>query len=216
MCSVCFFQFMESLNLVLVVGLAVDYVVHLAEGYSRSAHRTRHGRLRDALEEVGISVLSGAITTLGASMFLLIAEILFFKQFGVFMFSTIGLSIVYALGLFIVSLAIFGPENDTGDLKVLFSKCFRKCSKKNTVAEPNEDNPSVQMQQQQAQNSSPQHAPNGNYNQNNSHVITPSSPPEDRVISVQSGEPVVISFSSQGVAVPQSNRNSHVMPSVSQ
>lgn len=49
------FQVLESLNLVLVVGLAVDYVVHLAEGYSRSEHKDRLGRTRDALQEVSES-----------------------------------------------------------------------------------------------------------------------------------------------------------------
>ena len=116
-----------------MVGLAVDYVVHLAEGYSRSEHLDRNGRLRDALEEVGISVLSGAVTTLGASMFLLIAEILFFKQFGLFMFSTIGLSILYALGFFITILGILGPQNDTGCLKKLFGKCCSCCRKDATA-----------------------------------------------------------------------------------
>ncbi len=38
--------------MVLVVGLAVDYCVHLAEGYSRSAHSDRKNRTRDALTEV--------------------------------------------------------------------------------------------------------------------------------------------------------------------
>ncbi len=39
-------QILESLNLVLVVGLAVDYVVHLAEGYGRSEHTGRKERTR--------------------------------------------------------------------------------------------------------------------------------------------------------------------------
>ena len=65
---------MESINLTLVVGLSVDYVVHLAEGYSRSTHTNRLGRLHDSLAEVGISVLSGACTTLGGSAFLLLAH----------------------------------------------------------------------------------------------------------------------------------------------
>ena len=47
-----FFQMVESLNMVLVVGLSVDYSVHLAEGYSRSAHFDRLSRTRDALREV--------------------------------------------------------------------------------------------------------------------------------------------------------------------
>lgn len=121
---------LESLNLVLVVGLSVDYVVHLAEGYSRSLHRDHLGRVHDMLEEVGISVLSGAFTTLGASFFLLFAEILFFTQFGMFMFSTIGLSLLFSLGLFTTFMGIIGPENDCGSLGALF-RAITRCCKRN-------------------------------------------------------------------------------------
>lgn len=69
-----------SLNLCLVAGLAVDYVVHLAEGYHMSKASDRHGRLRDALGSMGSSVLSGACSTLGASLFMLFAQIQFFFQ----------------------------------------------------------------------------------------------------------------------------------------
>ena len=123
-------QLLESLNLVLVVGLAVDYVVHLAEGYCRSPARDRAGRTQSMLEEVGISVLSGAVTTLGASMFLLLALIIFFAQFGLFMFSTIGFSLLYSLGLFTTLIALVGPQGDTGSLKPLYRKC---CGKKGSA-----------------------------------------------------------------------------------
>ncbi|KAI0208212.1 hypothetical protein LSAT2_007121 [Lamellibrachia satsuma] len=108
---------MESINLTLVVGLSVDYVVHLAEGYSRSSHSKRLGRLHDSLAQVGVSVLSGACTTIGGSAFLLLAEIILFMQFGVFMFATILFSIVFALGFFSTTLGIFGPEDDRGSIK---------------------------------------------------------------------------------------------------
>ena len=111
----------------------MDYVVHLAEGYARSVHRDRLGRVQDSLEEVGISVVSGAITTLGASFFLILAVIRFFLQFGLFMFGTIGFSILYSLGLFLLLMGIIGPQNETGSLKPLFKwirqKCRKCCSK---------------------------------------------------------------------------------------
>ena len=115
---------LESLNLTLVVGLAVDYVVHLADGYVQSRHHSRQDKIRDMLGHVGVSVLSGASTTIGASMFMLAAKILFFFQFGIFMFCTIALSILYALFLFPTLLGVFGPEGDTGSFK-LFSRCCK-------------------------------------------------------------------------------------------
>eukprot|EP00795_Rhopilema_esculentum_P002676 gene2676-884_t len=114
---------MESLNLTLVVGLAVDYCVHLADGYVRSKKTRRVDRLRDMLRTVGVSVLSGACTTLGASAFMLGSQIMFFCQFGIFMFCTIGFSIIFALGFFTVAIGFIGPEGDRGSLKHCFT-CF--------------------------------------------------------------------------------------------
>lgn len=120
---------MESINLTLVVGLAVDYAVHLADGYVRSAKYTRQERVRYMLGHVGISVLAGASTTLGASAFMLGSNLLFFLQFGIFMFCTIGFSIIYALAFFTVLVSIVGPEGDSGNLWNIM-KCLKINTKK--------------------------------------------------------------------------------------
>ena len=116
------FQVLESINVSLVVGLAVDYVVHLAVGYHASPCQDRHGRMKDMLRNVGVSVTSGAITTLGASLFMLFVKILFFMQFGIFMFATIGFSLFYALGLFTVMLGLIGPEGESGSIVPVFRR----------------------------------------------------------------------------------------------
>ena len=113
----------------MVVGLSVDYVVHLAEGYCRSKKYTRKERAQDMLEEVGISVISGAITTLGASALLLIAQIVFFFQFGLFIFCTILFSTVYALFLFTTFVALAGPEGNTGSLTPCFKAVMTRCGR---------------------------------------------------------------------------------------
>lgn len=106
----------ESLNLTLVVGLAVDYVVHLAEGYIALENETRSNKVRYALSRVGVSILSGACSTLGASIFMLAAKILFFVQFGLFIVCTVGFSILYSLFLFSTVMALIGPEGQKGSL----------------------------------------------------------------------------------------------------
>ncbi|XP_064604053.1 protein dispatched homolog 3-like [Liolophura sinensis] len=117
---------LESLNLSLVVGLAVDYVVHLAEGYHISACSDRAGRVRDMLDHVGVSVISGACTTLGASLFMLFAQILFFMQFAIFMFSTIGFSLLYSMCVFTTVMALIGPEGNSGSMKPFFRIIWNK------------------------------------------------------------------------------------------
>ncbi|XP_076080756.1 protein dispatched homolog 1-like [Mytilus galloprovincialis] len=118
-----------SLNMCIVVGLAVDYVVHLAEGYHLSLHKDRLNRTRDMLEEMATSVFSGACTTLGASCFMFFAMVQFFLQFGIFLFCTIGFSLFFSLGLFTLLMGMLGPENNTGCLKTLFAKCRNKLKK---------------------------------------------------------------------------------------
>ncbi|XP_045187392.2 uncharacterized protein LOC123545146 [Mercenaria mercenaria] len=121
---------LESLNMCMVVGLTVDYVVHLAEGYTLSLHKDRFSRVRDMLDEMAVSVFFGAITTLGASMFMFIAQLSFFLQFGIFMFSTIGFSLFFAMGMFVTLMGLCGPQGDTGNLVALFQRLHKWCKSK--------------------------------------------------------------------------------------
>lgn len=121
---------LESLNMCMVVGLTVDYVVHLAEGYTLSLHKDRFSRVRDMLDEMAVSVFFGACTTLGASLFMFIAQLSFFLQFGIFMFSTIGFSLFFAMGMFVTLMGFCGPQGDTGNLVVLFERLQRWCKSK--------------------------------------------------------------------------------------
>ena len=114
----------------MVVGLSVDYVVHLAEGYHMSKHTDRMTRVQDMLEEVGISVFSGACTTMGAAIFLLFAQIQFLIKFGIFMLSTIGFSLLFSLGCFVTIMGLFGPVGTTGNIKDQLHKlCPQKMDK---------------------------------------------------------------------------------------
>ena len=117
---------MESINLTLVVGLSVDYAVHLADGYVRCEYSDRTRRVKHMLGNVGVSVLAGAATTLGASAFMLGSRILFFFQFGIFIFCTIGFSIVYALIVFTIVIGLIGPEGDKGNILYILDYFKRK------------------------------------------------------------------------------------------
>lgn len=129
---------LESLNLTLIVGLAVDYVVHLAEGYMALEDEDRITRVKYTLGHVGISVFSGACTTLGASIFMLAAQILFFSQFGIFIFTTIAFSILYALFFFTTVLALIGPEGNTGSLRPIMKRFMNFiCCKTKDAVDPN-------------------------------------------------------------------------------
>lgn len=72
----------ESLCATILVGLSVDYVVHLANSYIESHSVDRAGRVKDMIVEMGITVVGGAITSVGASAVLLLCKIQFFFKFG--------------------------------------------------------------------------------------------------------------------------------------
>jgi hypothetical protein len=66
------------------------------------------------LESLGLSVVSGATTTLGASFFMLFSKLQFYMQFGTCLFATIGFSLVFSLVLYATVMAMIGPEEDVG------------------------------------------------------------------------------------------------------
>jgi predicted RND superfamily exporter protein len=60
----------ESISVVVVIGLSVDYVVHLASDYHHSAHPSKNLKMKQAYTEMGVSILAGTITTFGSAVFL--------------------------------------------------------------------------------------------------------------------------------------------------
>jgi len=108
---------LESIIYVMVVGMAVDYVVHLGEAYLEAAdvHHDRHSRARDMLETRGFSIISGAVSTLGGISILLAAFVLFFKKFAIVMFFLIFMSLIYSLIFFAAVMDSFGPSGDFGE-----------------------------------------------------------------------------------------------------
>merc|ERR1712146_581668 len=110
----------ESICITILTGLAIDFVLHIANSYNESAkHASRFERMSMAILEVGISVFSAAITTIGAATLLLFTTVIFFFRFGLFIFITIGLSFLFAFGLFVA------PAQRTGARSGL-SACARQ------------------------------------------------------------------------------------------
>ena len=64
----------QSISIVMLIGFAVDYVLHLATDFMHSAGETRHDKMRQAYREMGISIFSGCITTFGCGLWLFAAN----------------------------------------------------------------------------------------------------------------------------------------------
>jgi len=117
----------ESVNLAVLVGMSVDYVVHLAHAFTHAHADTRQEKAQIALTEIGVSVLSGAVSTFGAGVFMVCCQNQFFYQFGLFILIAIFLSFFFSIGFFMTLCAILGPVGSMGDVSCI---CKRLCGKK--------------------------------------------------------------------------------------
>eukprot|EP01084_Bolivina_argentea_P002491 4595_1 len=120
----------EAIIYVMVVGMSVDYVVHLSEAYLACGKQTRIDRSRRMLGIVGGSVLSGAVSTLIGILWLFFATIVIFKKFGAFIFFLIFVSLTFSMVSFTAAMSSFGPEGSTGNIILCAKKCC-KCFIKN-------------------------------------------------------------------------------------
>ena len=104
------FGISESVGIVVAIGLSVDYVVHLSASYIHSPMENRHSRMKEALTEMGTSILSGTLTTFGSGVMLFGGQYINFQKFAVLITSTISLSFFVSMIFFGAVMHIIGPE----------------------------------------------------------------------------------------------------------
>jgi len=103
----------ESICLTILAGFSVDYVVHLAHSFVQAEKKDRLDKVRSALDEIGVSVLGGMLTSASAAIALMICQLQFFHKFGVFLMLTVSISWIWANIGFMASMALFGPDDST-------------------------------------------------------------------------------------------------------
>lgn len=107
----------ESLAMVILIGFSVDYVVHLSSDYVHSAHASRHDKMQESYEEMGVSILSGMCTTFGSGAFLFGGQLVTFYKFAVMITSTVSISFIVSMFLFGSIMHIIGPQQGFGDIR---------------------------------------------------------------------------------------------------
>lgn len=107
---------LESIAIVILIGFSVDYAVHLANHYVESVFEDRFRRMQDALSGIGISIVSGAITTIGSGLFLFLATVVFFTKFAFLICGTILFSLLYSFGFFTAMNHAIGPQKNFGNI----------------------------------------------------------------------------------------------------
>ena len=121
------FGVIESVSCVILIGLSVDYVVHLASHYTHSTSNDNYNRMKYSLKYIAISILGGAITTLLAAFALYFCTIRFFTKFALLLTLNIIYAILFSLLFFSALSFALGPQNNSGNLKFYFAKLRRKC-----------------------------------------------------------------------------------------
>ena len=99
----------ESISMVILIGFSVDYVVHLSADYMHSPQAERSNKMQQALQEMGVSILSGSITTFGSGVFLFGGKIILFNKFAILVTCTITFSFFVAMLFFSAVMHICGP-----------------------------------------------------------------------------------------------------------
>jgi len=130
----------EALVLVMVIGLSVDYVVHMADAYLEAPAEDRFGRTKFMLVRMGFAVINGGITTIGAAALMCACYITFFQKFGIVILATVFQALVQALVFFSAMMALFGPQGTSGNISL--GLCFEKfCSNQQDSQTPHSKTP---------------------------------------------------------------------------
>ena len=110
-------------------------MVHLANSYLESKGETRLERMSFALLTMGVSVVSGAITTTLSGIMLIFPAMIFFYKMGWIIVSVVLLALLWALVFFSSIVMMWGPEGDQGDLNKYLVYCPCKQCKEQPVSE---------------------------------------------------------------------------------
>ncbi|KAJ1456616.1 hypothetical protein M885DRAFT_482537 [Pelagophyceae sp. CCMP2097] len=110
----------ESIAAVLVIGLAVDYTLHLGHMYEHANHaqhlKDREARFVSAARSMGVTVLAGAATTAGSGGLMYACQSIFFTQMATLIVATILFSLAFSIFFFMPLLYVAGPEHDQGNV----------------------------------------------------------------------------------------------------
>lgn len=106
----------ESLCIVIMVGLSIDYCVHLAMDYKYQPYMLRARKMQATYKNMGSPILAGTISTLGAGAFLFGGKLIIFMKFGVCIMCTIAVSFFVSMLFFGAIMTIVGPQDGCGDI----------------------------------------------------------------------------------------------------
>lgn len=102
-----------SICITILAGFAVDYVVHLAHAFNHAEAETRVEKFQQAFDMIGVSVLSGMVTSVLAALALLTCDLQFFAKFGFFLICTVIWAWLWGNCFFMCLMSLWGPDSTT-------------------------------------------------------------------------------------------------------
>jgi len=120
--------FLESICFAILIGVSVDFCIHLAHAYVSASpgEKDRGERVEYALIHMGPSILSTALTTILSAIIMLFTVITFFQKFALILFLTVIQASIGSFFMFVVLADCFGPSNPT----YLYDRMASWCSSK--------------------------------------------------------------------------------------
>ena len=104
------FGLVESICVIVLVGISVDYVSHFAHMYMISSHENKKERTDYAYQQMGQTILGGALTSNLAGLFLIICQVNILNKFGVLFMTTIISAFLTSIVFLPSLLYVFGPD----------------------------------------------------------------------------------------------------------
>ena len=117
----------EAIAGTIVIGLAVDYTVHLGHTYTAAAAETREGKTAAAATVMGPTVVAGAFTTFGVAFFMFFCQLTFFTKMATLIGGTVGYSLLYSLFFYVPLLALVGPSGKLRSTAERLRAMYRTC-----------------------------------------------------------------------------------------
>lgn len=105
------FGLTESIGMIVFIGLSVDYVIHICHSYSHAVDETRKGKTFYSVHQMGSTIISGALTSCMAGVFLVNCQTYALNKFGFMILITIASAVVNSIFIFPSLLFIWGPES---------------------------------------------------------------------------------------------------------
>merc|ERR1711985_89389 len=97
----------------------------MADAYLESPANDRLARTEFMLVKMGVAVMNGAATTIGAAGFMCATYIIFLQKFGIVILVTVAQSLITSLFFFSAMMALVGPQGTFGEISFSGKICSK-------------------------------------------------------------------------------------------